>query len=137
MALRTESPPRKLLQIAQDYEFVVLFTSTVGFYSDLAHGASHEGKKARNQDLLSSDRKCKSSRRKACWRARTLILWCAVNSTIAVVDYAHGKPLSEIANASYIKDGKVVHNPPRPMLQTDELDALPFATEVYEKQPHD
>ena len=29
----------------------------------------------------------------------------------AVVEYAQGKPLSEIANASYLKDGKVVHNP--------------------------
>jgi radical SAM superfamily enzyme YgiQ (UPF0313 family) len=33
---------------------------------------------------------------------------------------------------SYIKDGKVVHNPPRPLLQTEELDALPFATDVYQ-----
>ena len=51
----------------------------------------------------------------------------------AVVEYAQGKPLSEIGNASYVKDGKIVHNPSRPLLQTDELDALPFATEVYQK----
>jgi hypothetical protein len=29
-----------------------------------------------------------------------------------------------------MKDGKVVHNPPRALLQTAELDELPFATEV-------
>ena len=42
-------------------------------------------------------------------------------------------PLSEIGNASYVKDGQVIHNPSRPVLQTEELDALPFATEVYQK----
>ena len=49
-----------------------------------------------------------------------------------VVEFAQGKPVSEIANASYVKDGKVVHNPSRPLMQTEELDALPFATDVYE-----
>src|SRR5580704_10856602 len=51
----------------------------------------------------------------------------------AVVEYAQGKPLSEILSASYMKDGKVVHNPPRALLQTAELDELPFATEVYQE----
>ena len=51
----------------------------------------------------------------------------------AVVEYAQGKPLSEIGNASYVKDGKVVHNPSRPLMQTAELDELPFATDVYQK----
>ena len=41
-----------------------------------------------------------------------------------------GKPLADIPNVSYVKDGKVVHNPSRPLLETKELDELPFATEV-------
>ncbi len=49
----------------------------------------------------------------------------------AVVEYAQGRPLSSIQNVSYLENGKVIHNPSRPMLQTEELDALPFATEVY------
>jgi len=36
----------------------------------------------------------------------------------SVVDYAHGKPLSEIQGVSYRKDGKVVHNAERPQLHT-------------------
>ena len=51
----------------------------------------------------------------------------------AVVEYAQGKPLSEIPNASYVKDGKVVHNPSRPLMETKELDELPFATDVYQQ----
>ncbi len=51
----------------------------------------------------------------------------------AVVEFAQGKPLSEIQNASYVKDGKVVHNPSRPLMETKELDELPFATDVYQQ----
>ncbi len=51
----------------------------------------------------------------------------------AVVEYAQGMPLKDIKNASYLKDGKVVHNESRPQLHTEELDALPFATDVYAK----
>ena len=51
----------------------------------------------------------------------------------AVVEFAQGKPLSEILGASYRKDGKIVHNPPREQLQTEDLDRLPFATEVYKR----
>jgi len=51
----------------------------------------------------------------------------------AVVEFAQGKPLGEIAGVSYRKDGEVVHNPSRPALETEELDRLPFATEVYKR----
>src|SRR6267154_38648 len=51
----------------------------------------------------------------------------------SVVEYAHGKPLSEIQGVSYRKDGKIVHNAERPQLHTEELDALPFATDIYKR----
>src|SRR6266481_2177156 len=51
----------------------------------------------------------------------------------SVVEYAHGKPLSEILSVSYRKDGKIVHNAERPQLHTEELDALPFATDIYKR----
>ena len=51
----------------------------------------------------------------------------------AVVEFAQGKPLGEIAGVSYRKNGQVVHNPSRPALETEELDRLPFATEVYKR----
>lgn len=31
------------------------------------------------------------------------------------------------------KDGRIVHNAPRPQLHTEELDALPLATDVYKR----
>jgi hopanoid biosynthesis associated radical SAM protein HpnJ len=49
----------------------------------------------------------------------------------AVVDYAKGKPLEEIAGISFLKDDKIVHNPDAPQIQN--LDALPHVTEVYKR----
>jgi radical SAM superfamily enzyme YgiQ (UPF0313 family) len=51
----------------------------------------------------------------------------------SVAEFAHGKPLSEILGVSYRKDGKIVHNVERPQLHTEELDALPFATDIYKR----
>src|SRR6266404_6055735 len=60
------------VEICKDYEFLVLFTSTVGFESDV-----------------------KLIRK--------------------------------------IKEAKIVHNAERPQLHTEELDALPFATDIYKR----
>ena len=51
----------------------------------------------------------------------------------AVVEFAQGKPLQEISNISYRRNGQVIHNPSRPALGTEALDRLPFATEVYKR----
>jgi radical SAM superfamily enzyme YgiQ (UPF0313 family) len=51
----------------------------------------------------------------------------------AVVEFAQGKPFQEISSISYRRNGQVIHNPSRPALVTEELDRLPFATEVYKR----
>ena len=51
----------------------------------------------------------------------------------SVVEFAKGKPLSEILGVSYRKDGKIVHTASQPQLHTAELDALPFATDIYKR----
>ncbi len=56
---------------------------------------------------------------------------CRKEFDYAVVDYAKGKPLEEIPGISFLKDGKVVHNPDAPQIQ--DLDALPHVTEVYKR----
>jgi len=51
----------------------------------------------------------------------------------SVAEFAHGKPLEQIAGACFRKDGKIVMNTPRPQLHTAELDALPYATDTYKR----
>src|SRR6516164_4980498 len=125
------SPP-EVVRTPKDYEFVVLFTSTVGFYSDLRMA---QAMKEQDPDVkiafVGPHVQIKPA--ESLLASRDIDFVVRGEFDHAVVEYAQGKPLSEIANASYMKDGKVVHNPTRPTLQTAELDALPFATDVYQK----
>jgi hopanoid biosynthesis associated radical SAM protein HpnJ len=46
-------------------------------------------------------------------------------------EVAEGRPLSEVNGLSYRKDGKIVHNPEREMIQ--DMDSLPWVTNVYKR----
>jgi hopanoid biosynthesis associated radical SAM protein HpnJ len=124
--------PDEVVRTAQDYEFVVLFTSTVGFNSDLRMARAMKAKKP---DL----KICFVGPHVQIKPAESLLASPDIDFVVrgefdhAVVEYAKGMPLESIRNASYVKDGKVVHNESRPLLQTADLDQLPFATEVYQK----
>jgi len=124
--------PAQVVEIAKDFELVVLFTSTVGFHSDLRMAKAMKEKK-------SGIKICFVGPQVQIKPAESLLASPDIDFVVrgefdhAIVDYANGKPISGIANVSYIKDGKVVHNPPRPLLQTEELDELPFATDVYQR----
>ncbi len=56
---------------------------------------------------------------------------CRKEFDYSVVDYAKGKPLAEIPGISFLKDGKIVHNPDAPQIQ--DLDSLPHVTEIYKR----
>ena len=132
-----DAPPAKVSQaetirISGDYDFVVLFTSSVGFQSDLSIvRRMKEAKPSLKIAFVGPD---VQTRPAECLRASEDIDF-VVRSEFdhPVVEYAQGKPLAEIAGASYRKDGVIVHNPSRPPLETAELDKLPFATEVYKR----
>src|SRR5580693_9261243 len=51
------------------------------------------------------------------------------NST---VEMAEGRDWSTIGGISFQKNGAISHNPDRANLTDEELDQLPFVTEVYE-----
>src|SRR5579864_3673533 len=122
--------PDEVIRTAQDYDFLVLFTSTVGFYSDLRMARAI---KERKPDI----KICFVGPHVQIKPAESLLATDDLDFVVrgefdhAVVEFAQGKPVSEIGNASYVKDGKAIHNPSRPLMQTEELDALPFATDVY------
>src|SRR5258708_2999361 len=123
---------QQTMQICKDYEFLVLFTSTVGFESDVK--LIRKIKEA-NPSLkiafvgphghIKPDETLNAS--------QDIDFVTRGEFDHSVVEYAHGKPLSEILSVSYRKDGKIVHNAERPQLHTEELDALPFATDIYKR----
>src|SRR5579862_2445892 len=124
--------PAEVVNIAQDYDFVVLFTSTVGFAPDLQMAREMKEKKPSIKIAFVGPH-VQMQPAESLLAGRQIDFVVRGEFDHAVVEFAQGKPLSEIQNASYLKDGKAIHNPSRPLLHTEELDALPFATEVYEK----
>jgi hopanoid biosynthesis associated radical SAM protein HpnJ len=123
---------KQTIEIAKDYEFLILFTSTVGFASDLKLTRLI---KEQNPGLkiafvgphghIKPDETLQAS--------EDIDFVTRGEFDHSVVEFAKGKPLAEIAGISYRKDGKIVHNPDRAQLHTAELDALPFAAEIYKR----
>jgi hopanoid biosynthesis associated radical SAM protein HpnJ len=124
--------PEETVRISRDYELVVLFTSTVGFSNDVLLAQ-------RMKNLRPDLKICFVGPHVQIQPDQTLreneVIDFVVRGEFdhAVVEYAQGRPLAGIQNVSYRKDGRIVHNPERPKLHTEELDALPFATEVYKR----
>jgi hopanoid biosynthesis associated radical SAM protein HpnJ len=124
--------PAETVQIARGYDFVVLFTSTAGFESDLRltrlmKVAKPDLKVAfvGPQVQVQPDASLKAS--------GDIDFIVRGEFDHAVVEFAEGHPVSRIPGVSYRHGDQIVHNQARPLLQTQELDALPFATEVYKR----
>jgi len=130
-----DAPPHHItgqetIEIAKDYEFLVLFTSTPGFPGDIR---------------LARAIKDANPRIKICFVGPHVTVLpekslreCTAIDFVArkefdhtVVEYAQGTPLEEILGISYLKDGQVVHTADRPQIQ--DLDALPHVTDVYKR----
>src|ERR1700730_2949279 len=130
-----DAPPhyisaQQTIEIAKDYEFLVLFTSTPGFPGDIglakAIKAANPGIKIAFVGPHVSVLPAKSLR-----DCPSIDFVARKEVAYDVVDYAKGTPLEEIAGISFLKDDKVVHNPDAPQIQ--DLDALPHVTDVYKR----
>ena len=118
------------IKICKDYEFLVLFTSTVGWEGDQRLA---EAIKAANptMKICFVGPPVTTSPDKALNECSALDFICRREFDYSVVEFAQGKPLSEILGISYKLDGKVVHNADRP--QIEDLDAMPWATKIYKR----
>jgi hopanoid biosynthesis associated radical SAM protein HpnJ len=130
-----DAPPHHVtapetIDLIKQYEFCVLFTSTPGFKGDCKLA---EAMKAANPSLKIAfvgphvttlpDQSLKD--------CPAIDFVCRREFDYSTVEFAQGKPLAEIAGISYRKNGKVVHNPDRPVVA--DLDALPDVTDVYHR----
>jgi len=124
--------PAETVQISRDYDFVVLFTSTVGFQNDLRLARMMKEAKP-DLKIAFVGPHVQVQPAESLLASRDIDFVVSGEFDYAVVDFANGKPVGEIPGASYRQNGRIVHNPPRPQLHTEELDKLPFATEVYKR----
>ena len=118
------------IRICKDYEFLVLFTSTIGWKSDQKLAAAI---KAANPALRIAfvGPPVTTDPERALNECPALDFICRREFEYAVVEFAQGKPLNEILGISYKQDGKILHNPDRP--QVEDLDAMPWATKIYKR----
>jgi hopanoid biosynthesis associated radical SAM protein HpnJ len=130
-----DAPPHHItgqetIEIAKDYEFLVLFTSTPGFPGDIRLARAIK-------DANPKIKICFVGPHVTVLPEKSLRECTAIDFVArkefdhTVVEYAQGKPLEEILGISYLKDGQVVHTADRPQIQ--DLDALPHVTDVYKR----
>src|SRR6202140_2673058 len=118
------------INIAKEYEFLVLFTSTPGFPGDIL--LARAIKKANPKIKIAfGGPHVTVLPEKSLRDCPEIDFICRKEFDYSVTDYAKGKSLADIPGVSFLQDGKVVHNPDAPQIQ--DLDALPHVTDVYKR----
>jgi hopanoid biosynthesis associated radical SAM protein HpnJ len=130
-----DAPPHHItgeetIEIAKDYEFLVLFTSTPGFPGDMRLAKAIKDANP-NIKICFVGPHVTVQPEKSMRDCPSIDFVARKEFDYTVVEYAQGKPLEEILGISYLKDGQIVHNPDRP--QIEDLDRLPHVTEVYKR----
>jgi len=123
--------PRQTMDMAADFEFAVIFTSTPGFENDVRLA---EGMKEVNRGLQI----CFVGPHVTALPDESLRASSAIDFIVRrefdrqTVDYAEGAPFESLPSVSYVDaSGEIVHNAEAP--QIEDLDALPWASKIYKR----
>ena len=130
-----DAPPHDItveqtIEMARDFEFLVLFTSTPGFASDVRLAGMMKETNP-NLKIAFVGPHVTALSEESLRASKAIDFICRKEFDYSVTEFATGKPLDEIAGISYLKNGSVVHNPDREQLQ--DLDSLPFAVDIYKR----
>jgi len=122
----------QVIEILKDYEFLVLFTSTIGWSGDQR---AAEAVKAAHPNLKIAfvGPPVTTDTDKALNECAAIDFICRREFDFSVVEYANGKPVEEILGVSYRKDGKNVHNPDRPQIEKLDKPDMPWVTDIYKR----
>jgi hopanoid biosynthesis associated radical SAM protein HpnJ len=130
-----DAPPHyvsadQTIEIAKEYEFLVLYTSTPGFPGDIRLAQ-------RIKETNPAIKIAFVGPHVTVLPEQTLRDGAAIDFVVrkefdyGVKEFAEGKPLDQILGASYRKNGSIAHNADRPQIQ--DLDALPHVTDIYHR----
>jgi hopanoid biosynthesis associated radical SAM protein HpnJ len=115
--------------MANDFELLVLFTSTPGFSVDV--------KIAQMMKDMNPKMKVAFVGPPVTVEPEKALLETAIDFVVRrefdyqIVDFAKGKPLEEIPGVSFRKNGSFIHNPEGGFIEN--LDELPWVTKVYKR----
>ncbi|MDP9159712.1 MAG: hopanoid biosynthesis associated radical SAM protein HpnJ [Acidobacteriota bacterium] len=130
-----DAPPHyvsaeETINIAREYEFMVLYTSTPGFPGDIRLAQKIKDANP-NIKIAFVGPHVTVLPERALKDGPAIDFVCRKEFDYSVVEFAQGKPLEEIQGISYLKNGSIVHTPDRPQMQ--DLDAMPHVTDVYKR----
>jgi hopanoid biosynthesis associated radical SAM protein HpnJ len=130
-----DAPPHKIsieqtVAMARDFELLVLFTSTPGFGVDVKMAGMMKDANPKlkvcfvGPPVTVEPEKCLRT-------APAIDFIIRREFDHQIVQYANGKPIEEIAGASYRRNGQVVNNPEAAPIEN--LDELPWVSKVYKR----
>lgn len=122
--------PQETIQIATDYDFVVLFTSTPGFQSDVRLAELMKAAKP-SLKIAFVGPHVTTQPEESLMASEAIDFVTHKEFDYTVTEFADGKPLAEIKGVSFRQDGKIVHTERR--LPIENLDALPWVTPIYRR----
>ncbi|MBI3935281.1 MAG: hopanoid biosynthesis associated radical SAM protein HpnJ [Acidobacteria bacterium] len=118
------------IQMARDFDFLVLFTSTPGFASDVRLAGMMKETNP-NLTIAFVGPHVTALPEESLRASNAIDFICRKEFDFSVTEFAAGKPLEEIGGVSYRRNGSIVHNPDRDQIQ--DLDSLPFAVDIYKR----
>jgi hopanoid biosynthesis associated radical SAM protein HpnJ len=130
-----DAPPHNIsiertVEMARDFELLVLYTSTPGFHVDVKIAAMLKDTNPKLKVAFVGPPVTVDPE-------GTLRGTKAIDFVVRrefdhqIVDYARGKSLDEIPGVSFRKNGEIIHNPEAPAIE--DLDALPWVTKTYKR----
>ena len=122
--------PTETVQIATGYDFVVLFTSTPGFASDVRLAQMMKAAKPALKIAFVGPH-VTTNPEESLNASEAIDFVTHKEFDYSVTEFASGMPLEDIKGVSFRKDGKILHTEKR--LPIENLDALPWATPIYKR----
>ncbi len=122
--------PQETAKIAGEYDFVVLFTSHVGFNNDVKLA---EMMKSHKPDLkIAFVGPPVTTHPEVALRASTAIDFVTHKEfDYTVTRFAAGEPLEKIPGVHFLRDDRMVSNAPEPPIE--DLDKLPWVTPIWKR----
>jgi hopanoid biosynthesis associated radical SAM protein HpnJ len=129
-----DAPPHKIsvmqtIEMAKDFELLVLFTSSLGFHVDLKVAEMMKDTTPRLKVAFVGPPVTIEPEKALHNPAVDFIVRREFDYQIA--RYATGSPLEELPGVSFRKNGSIVHNPEGGVIEN--LDELPWVTKTYKR----
>jgi len=130
-----DAPPHKIsipqtVEMAKDFELLVLYTSSPGFQVDIKMAGMMKDTNPKLKVAFVGPPVTIEPE-------KTLRTNPAIDFVVRrefdyqIADYAKGKPLAELPGVSFRRNGDIIHNPEGPAIE--DLDALPWVSKTYKR----